>query len=142
MPEIELFLQTKTLGNPLTTPTVFINPGLQVDYKASDCNTKRHKRLHARNVDGRFRFEIRSKSSEIEGLDKTHYGDKDAFTGDDEQELDEGDPDSDNDCEEDLPNDPDIQIWQLSIGTISYPQRLHCVQRTTNATTDGDGSST
>ena len=61
--------------------------------------------------------------------------------GDDEQELDEGDPDSDNDHEE-APNDSDTRTWQLSIGTISHRRRSHCVQRTTNAITDGDDSST
>ena len=61
--------------------------------------------------------------------------------GDDEQELDEGHLDGDNDCKE-APNDLDIQIRQLSISTISCPQQSHRVWRTTNATTDGDDSST
>ena len=51
---------------------------------ASDQSTKRHKQLHARNFDGQFRFEIQNKSSEIEGLGKTHYGDEGAIMGDDE----------------------------------------------------------
>ena len=106
-PKIEPFLYIEMLGNPLTTLEVLVNRGLQVDFNASDRNAKRHKRLHTRNVNGQFRFEIRNKSSEIEGLGKTHYGDGGTIMGDDEQELDEGDPDSDNDREE-MPNDPDI----------------------------------
>ena len=61
--------------------------------------------------------------------------------GGDEQELNEGNPDNDNDREE-APNDPNIRIWQLSIGTSSHPRRSHDVWRTTNATMDGDDSST
>ena len=61
--------------------------------------------------------------------------------GDDEQELDKGDPDSNNDREK-APNDPDIRIRQLSMGTSSRLQRSYCVWRTTNATTDGNDSST
>ena len=61
--------------------------------------------------------------------------------GDDGQELNEGNPDSGNDREE-APNDSDIRIQQLSIGTTSRPRRSHRVQRTTNATTDGNDSST
>ena len=68
MVEIEPFLHTETPGNPLTTPTVLHNHGLQVDSNASDRNAKCHKRLHSRNVDGHFRFEIRNKSLEVDGL--------------------------------------------------------------------------
>ena len=56
--EFELFLHTEMPGNPLTTPAVLVNCGPQVDFNASDRNPKRHKRLHARNVDGQFRLEI------------------------------------------------------------------------------------
>ena len=62
---IEPFLHTETLGNPLT-PTVLQNREPQVDFDASDRNAKRHKRLHSRNDDGQFRFEIRNESSEVE----------------------------------------------------------------------------
>ena len=55
---IESFLYTETLGNLLTTPAVLQNRGPQVDSDASDRNAKCHKRLHARNVDGQFQFEI------------------------------------------------------------------------------------
>ena len=133
-PEIESFLHIRMPENPLTTPALLVNRGPQVDSDASDRNVKRHKRLHARNVDGQFRFKIQKKSSEIEGLGETHYGDKGAITGDYEQELDKGNLDNDNDREE-APYNPDIQIWQLSISTTSRIQRLHHVQRTTNATT-------
>ena len=118
---------------------MLVNCGPQVDSDASDHNAKHHKRLHARNVDGQFRFEIQNESSKIEGFGKIHYGDKGAIVGDDEQELDKGNQDSDN---EEAPNDPDIQIWQLSIGTNSRPRQSHCVWRTTNATMDGDDNST
>ena len=57
-PEIEPFHHTEMSGNPLTIPTMLVNRGPQVDFNASDRNAKRHKRLHARNVDGKFRFEI------------------------------------------------------------------------------------
>ena len=120
MPKIEPFLYTKMPRNPLTTPEMLINRGPQVDSDTSDHNAKCHKRLHTRNVDGHFKFEIRNESSKIEGLCKTHYGDEGAITGDDEQELDEGNPDSNNDCKE-APNDPDIQIRQLSVDTSSRP---------------------
>ena len=43
MPEIEPFLHTETLGNPLTIPVVLVNCGPQVDSDASDCNAKCHK---------------------------------------------------------------------------------------------------
>ena len=43
MPEIEPFLHTQTLGNPLTTPAVLVNHGPQVDSDASDRNAKHHK---------------------------------------------------------------------------------------------------
>ena len=109
MPKIEFFLHTETLGNPLTIPAMLINRGPQVNSDARDRNAKGHKRLHTRNVDGQFRFEIQNKNSGFEGLGKTHYGDESAIMGDDEQELYEGDPDSNNDCKE-TPNDPDIQI--------------------------------
>ena len=140
MPEIEPFLHIETPGNPLRIPIVLVNQGPQVDLDASDRNAKRHKLLHARNIDEQFRFEIQNKSSKFEGLEEIHYDDEGAIMGDDEQKLDKGDPHSDNDCEE-VPNDPNIQIWQLSIGTTSRPRRLHHVQRTTNATMDGDDSS-
>ena len=81
---IEPFSLTETPGNPLTTPTVLQNRGPQVDFDASDRNAKRHKRLHSRNVDGQFRFEIQNKSSEVEGLGQSQYGDEGAIMGDDE----------------------------------------------------------
>ena len=95
MMEIEPFLHTETSGNPLTTPAVFHNRGPQVDSDASDRKAKCHKRLHSRNVDGKFRFEIRNESSEVEGLGQSQYGDERAIMGDDEQGCDESDPDSD-----------------------------------------------
>ena len=107
---IEPFLHTKTPGNPLTTPTVLQNRGPQVDSDASDRNAKRHKRLHSRNVDGQFQFEIRNESSEVEGMGQSQYGDKGAIMGDDEEGCDESDPDSNGDREE-APNDPDIRVW-------------------------------
>ena len=60
--------------------------------------------------------------------------------GDDEQKVDEGNLDNNND-NEDAPNDPDIQIWHLSIGTTSRSRRSHRIWRTTNAMMDGDDSS-
>ena len=60
--------------------------------------------------------------------------------GDDEQECDESDPDSNEDREE-APNDPDIQVRQLSVATSRRPRRLHRVWRNRNSTTDGDDSS-
>ena len=54
----EPFLHTETPGNLLTTSAVLHNRGPQVDSDASDRNAKRQKRLHLRNVDGQFRFEI------------------------------------------------------------------------------------
>ena len=104
---IEPFLHTETPGNPLTIPVVLQNRGPQVDSDASDRNAKRHKRLHSRNVDGQFRFEIWNESSEVEGLGQSQYGDEGAIMGDDEQRCDESDPDSNRDREE-APNDPDI----------------------------------
>ena len=65
---IEPFLHTETPGSPLTTPAVLQNRGPQVDFDASDRNAKRHKRLHSRNVDGQFQFEIWNESSEVEGM--------------------------------------------------------------------------
>ena len=65
---IEPFLHTETPGNPLTTPVVLQNHGPQVDSDASDRNAKRHKRLHSKNVDGQFQFEIQNESSEVEGI--------------------------------------------------------------------------
>ena len=112
-----------------------------MDSNASDRNAKRHKCFRAMNVDGQFIFEIQNESSKIEGLGEIHYGDKGAIMGDDEQELDEGDPNSDNDHEE-APNNLDIRTRQLSIGTTSRPRQSHRVRRTTNATTDGNDSST
>ena len=104
---IEPFLHTKTLGNPLITPAMLQNRGPQVDSDASDRNAKRHKRLHSRNVDGQFRFEIRNESSEVESMGQSQYGDEGAIMGDDEQGCDESDLDSNGDREE-APNDPDI----------------------------------
>ena len=63
-----------------------------------------------------------------------------AIMEDDGQKLDEGNPENNNDCEE-APNDLNIQIRQLSIGTTRRPRRSHRIQRTTNATIDGDDSS-
>ena len=97
MLEIEPFLHIEMLENPLTILVVLVNRGPQVDSDASDCNAKHHKQLYAKNVDGQFRFEIHNESSEIEGLDETQYSDKGAIMEDDEQELDEGDPNSNND---------------------------------------------
>ena len=116
MVEIEPFLHTETLGNPLSTAAILYNRGLQVDSDASDRNTKHHKRLHSKNVDGQFRFEIRNESSEVEGLGRSQYGDEGAIMGDDKQGCNESDPDSDIDREE-APNDPDIRIQQLSVAT-------------------------
>ena len=58
MLEIEPFLYTEMPGNPLTILAMLVNRGSQVDSNASDRNNKCYKRLHARNVDGQFRFEI------------------------------------------------------------------------------------
>ena len=96
---IESFLHTEIPGNPLTTPTVLQNRGPQVDSDASDRNAKRHKRLHSRNVDGQFQFEIRNESSEVEGMGQSQYGDEGAIMGDDEEGFDESDPDSNGDRE-------------------------------------------
>ena len=104
---IKPFLHIETLGNLLTTPRVLHNCGLQVDSNVSDQNTKRYKRLHSRNVDGQFRFEIWNESSEVEGLGQSQYGDEGAIMGDDEQGCDESDPNSNRDREE-APNDLDI----------------------------------
>ena len=100
-------MHTKTLGNLLTTPAVLQNRGPQVDSDASDRNAKFDKRLHSRNVDGQFQFEIRNKSSEVEGMGQSQYGDEGAIMRDDEEGYDESDPDSNGDREE-APNDPDI----------------------------------
>ena len=140
MVEIEPFLHTETPGNPLTTPTMLHNYGLQVDSNASDQNAKRHKRLHSRNVDGQFRFEIWNESSKVEGLGQSQYGDERTIMGDDEQRCDESDPDSDRDREE-APNDLDIQVRQLSVATSRRPKQSHRVRRNQNSTTDGDDSS-
>ena len=140
MVEIEPFLHVETPGNPLTIPAVLHNCGPQVDSDASERNAKRHKRLHSRNVDGQFKFEIRNESSEIEGLGQSQYGDVCAIMGDDEQGCDESDPDSDRDREE-APNDPGIQVWQLSVATSRCPRRSHLIQRNQNSTTNGDDSS-
>ena len=75
---IEPFLHTETPGNPLTTPAVLQKRGPQVDSDAIDRNAKRLKQLHARNVDGQFQFEIRNKSSEVEGVGQSEYGDEGA----------------------------------------------------------------
>ena len=105
--EIVPFLYTETPGNSLTTPVVLQNRGPQVDSNASDRNAKCHKRLHSRNVDGKFQFEIRNESSEVEGMGQSQYGDEGAIMGDDEEGCDESDPDSNGDHEE-APTDPDI----------------------------------
>ena len=119
--EIESFLHTETPGNPLTTPTVLQNRGPQVDSDASDRNAKCHKRLHSRNVDGKFQFEIRNESSEVEGIGQSQYGDEGAIMGDDEEGCDESNPDSNGDREE-APNDSDIRVRQLSVATSRRPQ--------------------
>ena len=137
---IEPFLHTEIPGNPLTTPAVLHNRGPQVDSDASDRNAKRHKRLHARNVDGQFQFEIRNESSEVEGVGQSQYGDENAIMGDDKEGCDESHPDSNGDCEE-APNDPDIRVRQLSVGTSRRPRRSHRVRRNRNSTTNGDDSS-
>ena len=116
---IEPFLHTETPGNPLTIPAMLHNRGPQVNSDASDRNTKRHKRLHSRNIDGQFRFEIRNKSLEVEGLGQNQYGDERAIMGDDEQGCDESNLDSDRDHEE-APNDLDIRVW-LSVATSRHP---------------------
>ena len=113
---IEPFLHTETPGNPLTTPAMLQNRGPQVDFDTSDRNAKCHKRLHSRNVDGQFRFEIQNKSSEVEGMGQSQYGDEGAIIEDDEEGCDESDPDSNGDREV-APNDPDIRVWQLSVAT-------------------------
>ena len=137
---IEPFLHTETPGNPLTTPAVLQNRGLQVDSDASDRNAKRHKRLHSRNVDGQFQFEIRNESSEVEGMGQSQYGDEGAIMGDDEEGCDESDPNSNGDREE-APNDQDIRVQQLSVATSRRSRRSHRVRRNQNSTTSGDDSS-
>ena len=137
---IEPFLHTETPGNLLTTLAVLQNRGPRVDSNASDRNAKRHKRLHARNVDGQFQFEIRNESSEIEGVGQSQYGDKGAIMGDDEEGCDESNPDSNGDGEE-APNDPNIRVRQLSVATSRHPRRSHRVRRNRNSTTNGDDSS-
>ena len=111
-----------------------------MDSDASDRNAKRHKRLHARNVDWQFQFEIRNESSEVEGMGQSQYGEEGAIMGDDEEGYDESDPDSNGDCEE-APNDPDIQVWKLSVATSRRPRRSHRMRRNQNSTTNGDDSS-
>ena len=137
---IEYFLHIETPGNPLTTPVVLQNRGPQVDYDASDRNAKHYKRLHSRNVDGQFQFEIWNESSEVEGMGQNQYGDKGAIMGDDEEGCDESDPDSNGDREEAL-NDPNIRVRQLSVATSRRPRRSHRVRRNQNSTTNGDDSS-
>ena len=137
---IEPFLHTETPGNPLTTLAVLQNRGSQVDSDASDRNAKRHKRLHSRNVDGQFQFEIWNESSEVEGLGQSQYGDQGAIMGDDEQGCDESDPDSNGDREK-APNDLDIRVRQLSVATSRRPRQSHRVRRNRNSTTNGDDSS-
>ena len=78
-----------------------------MDSDASDRNAKRHKRLHSRNVDGQFQFEIWNESSEVEGMGQSQYGNEGAIMGDNEEGCDESDSDSNGDREE-APNDPDI----------------------------------
>ena len=92
---IEPFLHIETPGNPLTTLAVLHNCGPQLDSDASDQNAKIHKRLHSRNVDGQFRFEIQNESSEVQGLEQSKYVDEGAIMGDDDQECDESNLDSD-----------------------------------------------
>ena len=137
---IEPILHTEIPGNPLTTPAVLQNYGPQVDSNASDRNAKRYKRLHSRNVDGQFQFEIRNESSEVEGMGQSQYGDEGAIMGDDEEGCNESNPDSNGDREEAL-NDPDIRVRQLSIATSRCPRRSLRVRRNRNSTTDGDDSS-
>ena len=137
---IESFLHTETRGNPLTILAVLQNCGPQVDSDASDRNAKHHKRLHSRNVDGQFQFEIRNESSKVEGMGQSQYGDEDAIMGDDEEGCDESDPDSNGDREE-APNDPNIRVRQLSVATSRRPRRSHRVRRNRNSTTNGDDSS-
>ena len=137
---IEPFLHTETPENPLTTPAVLQNRGPQVDSDASDRNVKRHKRLHSRNVDGQFQFEIRNESSEVEGMGQSQYGDEGAIMGNDEEGCDESDPDNNGDREE-APNDPDIRVRQLSVATSKRRRRSHRVRRNRNSTTNGDDSS-
>ena len=60
--------------------------------------------------------------------------------GDDEQGYDESDPDSNGDREE-APNDPDIQVRQLSVATKRRPRQSYRVRRNQNSTIDGDDSS-
>ena len=137
---IEPFLHIETPGNPLTTPAMLQNRGLEVDSDASDRNAKRHKQLHSRNVDGQFQFEIRNESSEVEGMGQNQYGDEGAIMGDDEEGCDESNPDNNGDREE-APNDPDIRVQQLSVATSRRPRRSHRVRRNRNSTTNGDDSS-
>ena len=111
-----------------------------MDFDDSDRNAKRHKRLHSRNVDGQFQFEIRNESSEVEGMGQSQYGDEGAIMGDDEERCDESYPDSNGDCEE-AANDPDIRVRQLSVATSRCPRRSHCVRRNQNSTTNGNDSS-
>ena len=59
---------------------------------------------------------------------------------DDEEGCDESDPDSNGDREE-APNDPDIRVRQLSVGTSRRPRRSHRVRSNRNSTTNGDDSS-
>ena len=140
MVEIEPFLYTKTPQNPLITPAVLHNRGSQVDSDASDRNAKCHKRLHSRNIDGQFRFEVLNESSKVEGLGQSQYGDERAIMRDDEQGCDQSDPNSDRDREE-APNDLEIQVWQLSVATSRRPGRSHHVRRNRNSTTNGNDSS-
>ena len=137
---IEPFMYIETPGNLLTTSAVLQNCGPQVDSDASDRNAKRHKRLHSRNVDGQFQFEIRNKSSEVEGMGQSQYGDESAIMGDDEEGCNESDPDSNGDREE-PPNNPDKRVRQLSVARSRCPQRSHHVRRNRNSTTNGDDSS-
>ena len=120
------FLYRETPGNPLTIPAMLQNRGPQVDSDASNQNAKCHKRLHSRNVDGQFQFEIRNESSEVEGMGQSQYGDEGAIMGDNEEGCDESDPDRNGDREE-APNDPDI-----SVATSGRPRRSHRVQRNRN----------
>ena len=111
-----------------------------MDSDASDRNSKRHKRLHTRNVDEQFQFEIRNERSEVEGMRQSQYGDKGTIMGDDEEGCDESDPNSNGDREE-APNDPDMRVRQLSVATSRRLRRSHHVERNRNSTTNGDDSS-
>ena len=60
-PKIEPFLYIETLGNPLTTPSVLVNRGPQVDSDATDHDAKRHKDFMQRMLMGSsdLKYEMR-----------------------------------------------------------------------------------